>query len=151
MTGFTLVEVVLVIVVIGALAAITVPLYQDRDQDSKINTMRGVVRTVRWRVQVYHSETGSYPATLDPAWFTSPLANVFSDSANQDQVFTASHSLWLYPSNKTFVASSGFSMWYNAGNGSFCVRVPPQSDSAASMELFNRVNMGNVSSMAQRL
>lgn len=148
--GFTLIELVLVVVILAILAAVVVPVYRDRTQQAQASTMATVVHSVRAQLKVHFAEHGSYPATMDPTWFDRDVVNAFSDTANADQIFVPNHPTHLYPSNKTFSSGSGNSMWYNQGTGSFCVRIPEQGSVAANIELFNQVNQANISALNDR-
>lgn len=75
-SGFTIVELLIVIVVIGVLAAITVLLYsgiQQRTQQAKIQSD---IESVRKLVEDYYAINGVYPITaanLNPDWGTTTV------------------------------------------------------------------------------
>jgi type IV pilus assembly protein PilA len=57
--GFTLIELMIVVAIIGILAALAVPAYQDYTIRSKVGEAASLVGAARTAVDVYYSETGS--------------------------------------------------------------------------------------------
>lgn len=60
-TGFSLVELMIVIVIIGVLAGIAVPIYQKNLEYAKRSEAVAALGTPREHLRVYYAETGSYP------------------------------------------------------------------------------------------
>lgn len=60
-TGFTIVELLIVVVVIAILAAITVVSYNGISQQSRFSVMRQDIATINKAILMYHSEKGHYP------------------------------------------------------------------------------------------
>lgn len=65
--GFTLVELMVVVVIIGVLAAIAVPVYNGATDKATIAAVQANARTVNGAIQVYLSVNSSYPASTDAA------------------------------------------------------------------------------------
>lgn len=64
-SGFTLVEVLIVVVILAILAAAVVPQFSSSTQDAKVSTSVFNLQTLRAQVQVYKAQhNGVYPATL---------------------------------------------------------------------------------------
>jgi type IV pilus assembly protein PilA len=57
--GFTLIELMIVVAIIGILAALAVPAYQDYTIRSKVSEAASLVGAARTAVDVWHSETGT--------------------------------------------------------------------------------------------
>ncbi len=57
--GFTLIELMIVVAIIGILAAIAVPVYQDYTNRSRVGEGASLAGTARTAVDVWFSETGS--------------------------------------------------------------------------------------------
>ena len=61
--GFTLIELMIVVAIIGILAALAVPAYQDYTIRSKVGEAASLASAARTAIDVYFSETGTLPAT----------------------------------------------------------------------------------------
>lgn len=61
--GFTLVELMIVIVIVGVLAAIAVPIYTSNVKRAKMSEADASLGTIRTQLRVYYAEYGDYPAT----------------------------------------------------------------------------------------
>ena len=61
--GFTLIELMIVVAIIGILAALAVPAYQDYTIRSKVSEGASLASAARTAVDVYYSENGTLPAT----------------------------------------------------------------------------------------
>lgn len=62
-TGFTIVELLVVIVVIAILAAVTVVAYNGITQQANDTVVQNDLRTLATKFSLYEAEKGSYPAT----------------------------------------------------------------------------------------
>lgn len=62
-TGFTIVEFLIVIVVIGILAAITVVAYNGIQERARFSAMKSDLASLNKAIQLYYSENGTYPIT----------------------------------------------------------------------------------------
>lgn len=65
--GFTLIELIMIIVILGILAAVAVPRYINLSNDAKAAAEKGVVGGVRSGIMTYYAENKAYPAILDSA------------------------------------------------------------------------------------
>lgn len=62
--GFTLIELMIVVIIIGILAAIAVPSFSSASEDAKKSRIRADLRTLESALTLYHAENDSYPAAL---------------------------------------------------------------------------------------
>ena len=63
--GFTLVELMIVIGIVGVLAAIAVPIYTSNIKKAKMSEADAALGTIRTQLRIYYGENGSYPATAN--------------------------------------------------------------------------------------
>ncbi len=75
--GFTLIEVLIVILVIAVLAAIVIPRLLGAGRQSKETLLRDTLRGLRLGVATFQADTGVYPAQItDLAALTAPAQGV---------------------------------------------------------------------------
>ncbi len=61
-SGFSLVELMIVIVIIGVLAAVAVPIYNNNVMKAKMSEADAALGSIRTQLRVYYGENGNYPA-----------------------------------------------------------------------------------------
>jgi prepilin-type N-terminal cleavage/methylation domain-containing protein len=59
--GFTLVELMIVIVIVGILAAVAVPIYQSNITKAKMSECDAALGTIRTALRISYAEHGNYP------------------------------------------------------------------------------------------
>lgn len=64
-SGFTLVEILIVVVILGILAAIVIPQFTDASTDAKLSSLKSNLQTVRSQIQIYKINNDDAPPTLD--------------------------------------------------------------------------------------
>jgi type II secretion system protein G len=62
-TGFTMIELVVVIMIIGLLSSIMLPNFSSIQDSAKNNTLKQVIHTLQMSVESYLLSTGAYPTT----------------------------------------------------------------------------------------
>ncbi len=86
--GFTLVELLIVIVILAVLAAIAIPRFMDSGTRSKEASLKGDLKLMRNAIELFHNDTGAWPAaTSDLAVTTAPTAG--KDNAGAAKTITA--------------------------------------------------------------
>ncbi len=140
-SGFTLVEMLLVISILGILAAVVIPQYFHVQDEGRINAAASMAHMVNVKIAEHQARTGSYPQTIDPEWFTQNRLpeNPFAPGGPATLDVEATHGQ-THPLTKAAEEDEGINLWYNPKNGSFRVRVPIQASEEATLELYNRVN-----------
>ncbi|MCD6204289.1 MAG: prepilin-type N-terminal cleavage/methylation domain-containing protein [Candidatus Marinimicrobia bacterium] len=63
-SGFTLVELMIVIVIVGILAAVAVPIYQGNIAKAKMTECDAALGTIRTAERVYYAENSTYTSSL---------------------------------------------------------------------------------------
>lgn len=105
--GFTLIELVMVIVILGILFAISIPKYVDLTKSAKAATLKANLGTIRSTVAIYYANTAvsgsaSYPTTIS--------GDLFSDEQVPEESFTPSRNVVA-----SYDGTGGW--WYNPTTG----------------------------------
>lgn len=80
--GFTLPEVLIVVLIIGLLSAVAAPKLMDNTTDARESNLRRTLAVVRNAIELYRSENGAFPgADGSPATFKSDLAPYLQSSS----------------------------------------------------------------------
>ena len=59
--AFTLVEILIVVIILGILAAIVIPQFSEASDDARLSSMLSDIQTVRSQLELYRVEHGAYP------------------------------------------------------------------------------------------
>lgn len=76
--GFTLIELMIVIAIIGILAAVALPAYQDYTTRAKVSEGIGLAAAAKTAVAEHYMAKGSLPLTEASAGYTSPTTKYVS-------------------------------------------------------------------------
>ena len=141
--GFTLVEILIVVVILGVLAVMVVPQFASASTDAKASSASAIINQVQKKILIYYGTNGDYPDEIDPDWFANrelprnPFKPDVVDSVYYNLGVPASKT---HPSVKDLRNPSLKVFWYNPVNGRFRARVPQQDSAGETLTLYNRVN-----------
>jgi len=63
-SGFTLVEILIVVVILGILAAIVIPQFSDASTEAKTSSLASDLQTIRSQIELYKIQHNDNPPTL---------------------------------------------------------------------------------------
>lgn len=143
--GFTLVEVVIVVAVLGILAALVMPRFINARSQAETAAAQAIARQVQVKIQEQAQNLGDYPDTIDPSWFAgglpqNPWQTHLDEPVHHDAAADANQT---HPRVK-FIRSDQPAFWYNPANGKFRVLVPTRGGIETILDLYNEVNGSKV-------
>ena len=62
-TGFTLIEIMIVVVILGILAAVVVPKILDRPDQARVTAAKTDIAVIMQQLKLYRLDNGAYPST----------------------------------------------------------------------------------------
>jgi len=66
--GFTLIEILIVVVILGILAAVVVPQFTNAADDANDAAVRSQLQTLRGQIELYRAQNSADPALLATGW-----------------------------------------------------------------------------------
>lgn len=84
--GFTLVELLVVIIIIAVLAAVIVPLFASSGLRSKEAALKADLKIKREAVQRFHADTGLYPLALSDLASVTPPAKGLDETGSKKKI-----------------------------------------------------------------
>lgn len=115
--GFTLIELIMIIVILGILAAVAIPKYYDLTNDAKVAAEKGVLGGVRAGIMTYYAQNKAYPGSLDAAAVGACNAtNVCFDTVLAQGGVTSD---WSKASATTYTGPTNTTYTYTSSNGTF--------------------------------
>lgn len=82
--GFTLVEILIVVIILGILAAIVIPQFAMASDDARLSTLASDLQSVRSQLELYrcHHTGGTYPDGADSDTWTAQLTGRTDDDGS---------------------------------------------------------------------
>ena len=124
--GFTLIELMIVVAIIGILAAIAIPKFADLVTRSKESAVKGSLGSVRSAVSIYYSDNeGYFPLDLNAGLTTNskylqaiPIASVPAVTAQNNPGHTANGAVVIGDGSTVNDGNASTAIWYytNSGN-----------------------------------
>jgi type II secretion system protein G len=100
--AFTLIEILIVVIILGILAAIVIPQFSQASSDAAESSVKSTLQTVRAQLELYKFKNSAYPSSVDALW----------DDAHADH--DGNNYLQAGP-----VAPTGYAFGYTAATGAF--------------------------------
>jgi len=112
-SGFTLVEILIVVVILGILAAVVIPQFTDASTDAKLSSLKSNLQTIRSQLQLYkinNNDTwptvAGFTAAMVPTYLQKIPNNPFSGGNTVDADGTAGD--WMFNATTgAFTAADG--------------------------------------------
>lgn len=139
-SGFTLVELVVVVLVLGILAGVATGRFLDASEEARKNTLRTAVDSMVSAVEIRSAYKGRI-ATISPGWFS---GNKYPEhpynSYGVPPMQIANLPGVAHPVSAVLSDAALGAYWYNRANGTVRARVPWQGSRDATVELYSYVN-----------
>ena len=103
--GFTLIELMIVVAIIGILAAVAIPQYQDYTVKAKLSKVTGVAAPIKTALALYNQEQGGFPTAGGAAVWTSIGLSTAPSPTNE----VASYD-WTGTTNNPTTAGTGLAL-----------------------------------------
>jgi general secretion pathway protein G len=104
--GFTLIEILIVVIILGILAAIVIPQFSSASSDAKKASLQSTVQTLRSQIALYKLQHGD------------TLPNLSGTGAGNGWPALTASSVYQGGTNAAAVAGADFVYDYGAGTGS---------------------------------
>ncbi len=115
--GFTLIELVMIIVILGILAAVAIPKYYDLTSQAQSAAEKGVVGGIRGGIHTYFVQNRAWPGSLDSA--STGVCNKTNPCFNTVLSQGGITSDWIKNSSTTYMGPASGNYTYSSADGSF--------------------------------
>jgi prepilin-type N-terminal cleavage/methylation domain-containing protein len=72
--GFTLIEILVVVIILGILAAVIIPRFAGASEEARVNTFVKNLKTYGMQLELYHDRFGDWPPDRGPGEFPDELS-----------------------------------------------------------------------------
>lgn len=146
--GFTLVEVLIVVIIIGILASTVLPALSARADQAGAATLMANLKTIKEQIQFHHLRNGELPSEIEADWFAagtlpSHPQNSFGVPAVQVVVQPGRQ----HPTQRVLATGVAGAYWYNSADGIVRARVADQGSENETLKFYNLVNQCDIDSL----
>ncbi len=115
--GFTLVELLVVVIIIAILAAIAIPKFTNASLRSKESSLKGELKMLRDGVELYKNDIGGYPAAITDLSATTAPTNYYNSVSSALTSITSGTWKGPYVSNvdNDPISNTSFNYTYTTG------------------------------------
>jgi general secretion pathway protein G len=99
--GFTLVEILIVVIILGILAAIVIPQFTNASTSSRNSSVQSTLQTIRSQIELYKIQHNDVPPVATGLWtsLTGPTDTTGNTSTSNNATFTFGPYLKSTPKN----------------------------------------------------
>jgi prepilin-type N-terminal cleavage/methylation domain-containing protein len=105
--GFTLVELLIVVIILAILAAIVIPQFTDTTDDARATAIASNLASMRSAIEVYRQQHGSYPAATAASGGTCATGAAGTGALNTEQAFREQLTLYTNPAGQSCTGTGG--------------------------------------------
>ena len=146
--AFTLVEVLIVVIILGILAAAVIPQFTDAADETRLNSTAIITKSIQRKITEEFTRTNVYPTTIDPAWFEGGVLPAHPEnSVGVATVEVVNSAGTFHPANKVLKAGVAGAFWYNRAEGIIRARVTERATQPATSDAYNFANNSSEADM----
>ena len=129
--GFTLIELMIVVAIIGILAAVAIPAYQDYVVKAKLSKVGSTLDAVKLALAMYYQENGSFPTDSQVVTFGSTAA---TSGINAGVNVWSSIGMTVVPTLPGEVAQMDYESPSSVSGGTFAITLALQNIRAVTID-----------------
>ncbi|MGH8496715.1 MAG: type II secretion system protein [Gammaproteobacteria bacterium] len=105
--GFSLVELLIVVIILAILAAIVVPQFSDTTDDARASAIESNIASMRSAIQVYRQQHGAFPSAVAATGATCPAGVAGTGALNSAQAFAEQLTQYTTPAGGACTGTDG--------------------------------------------
>ncbi len=145
--AFTLIDLMIVIVILGVLAAIVLPMFQTHKAEAATAALQTTLRIVKEEIVLYQATNNVVPPNIDPDWFAEDAIPEHPENTIGVAALELATGPAAHPTYKLLKAGVAGAFWYNQDNAAFRARVSDQGTAAETLVYYNFINDAAVASL----
>ena len=138
--AFTLIDLMIVITILGVLAAIVLPMFQTHKAEAATAALQTTLRNVKEEIVLYRATNNAIPPNIDPDWFAKDVLPEHPENTIGVAALELATGPAAHPTDKVLKAGVSGAFWYNQGNAAFRARVSDQGAESETLTYYNFIN-----------